>query len=136
MRGPRRKRKETLHLTHTPEYRIWQGIIRRCENPGQQNYHRYGGRGVRICKQWRTSFSTFLADVGHRPGLGYSIDRLNSNGHYEPGNIRWATIEQQANNTRTNRFIEIGGVRLSLAQWLRRSSVPAYRFYRRIKKGW
>lgn len=84
----------------TPEYGAWKGIKRRCLKPTFKQWGDYGGRGIRICDRWLNSFEHFLTDVGRRPGPGYSIDRINNDGHYEPGNCRWATKVQQAANRR------------------------------------
>lgn len=84
-----------------PEYDIWRAIIRRCENPKDPNYKNYGGRGIGICKKWRDSFHAFLVDVGQRPEPKLTLDRINNNGNYEPGNIRWATRQQQYLNSRS-----------------------------------
>lgn len=83
----------------TPEYVAWTSMINRCECPTYHWYHRYGGRGITVCEVWRLSFETFLADMGRRPGKGYSLDRFpNNDGNYEPSNCRWATRSEQAKN--------------------------------------
>ena len=79
----------------TPEYKIWCGITARCYNPKKRIYKYYGGRGIKMCRRWRHSFPNFLSDIisriGLRPSQKYSLDRINNNGNYEPGNVRWAT---------------------------------------------
>ncbi len=83
--------------TRLPEYRIWINMRQRCLSPKHPGYERYGGRGIRICARWDV-FENFYLDMGRRPA-GLSIDRINNNGNYEPGNCRWATQKQQAMNT-------------------------------------
>lgn len=78
-------------------------MIKRCQNPNHHAYARYGGRGIQVCAEWRKDFAAFLRDVGHRPSPDLSLDRINNDGNYEPGNVRWATRQQQANNRRTSR---------------------------------
>jgi hypothetical protein len=85
----------------TPEYEIWCSMIKRCENPNHHAYDRYGGRGIRVCPEWRSDFAAFLRDVGRRPRPELSLDRIDNNGNYEAGNVRWATAKEQAANRRT-----------------------------------
>lgn len=84
----------------TPEYRAWRNMIARCEYPNVKNFPDYGGRGIRVCTEWRHDFDAFLNHIGRRPDLRMSIDRIDVNGNYEPGNVRWATPEQQSQNRR------------------------------------
>jgi hypothetical protein len=82
----------------TREYGAWKDIKRRCLNPKFKQWKDYGGRGIQVCDRWLSSFENFLADVGLRPSSRHSIDRINNDGNYEPGNVRWATkAEQEAN---------------------------------------
>jgi hypothetical protein len=95
----RRANGEAANGRQTPEYTAWAQMIRRCESKDHKKWHRYGGRGISVCKEWRESFHAFLAYTGRRPTKLHSLDRYpNRNGNYEPGNVRWATrAEQQAN---------------------------------------
>src|SRR4051812_27100935 len=81
--------------TESKEYRAWANMLTRCYNPKYVNFHRYGGRGVRVCERWRLSFDAFLADVGPATSPQHTLDRFpDRSGHYEPGNVRWATKQE------------------------------------------
>lgn len=89
-------------MSRTPEYRAWEGMKRRCGDGTWYNHRNYSGRGIRVCENWLRSFTSFYNHIGKRPGKGYSIDRINNDGDYEPGNVRWATSKEQNNNKRSN----------------------------------
>lgn len=94
-----KKRKKTHGLSGTRPYRIWRDMINRCHYDKYKERHLYGGRGIVVCDRWRNSFDSFYSDMGQPPD-GKSIDRINPDGNYEPGNCRWATAKEQAANRR------------------------------------
>lgn len=90
-----------------PNYSIWQGMLSRCRNPNYPQFKDYGGRGIRVCERWKT-YSAFAEDMGERPP-GMTLDRIDNDGNYEPGNCRWATRKEQQRNQRANSRVEIEG---------------------------
>jgi len=116
-------------------YRIWVNMRSRCTNPNFDSYPYYGGRGIKVCDEWM-SFDRFLADMGE-PGPDQSIDRIDPNGHYEPGNCRWVAQAEQSRNTRRNVFLELGGRRMTISQWAREpGAAPEKTIYARVASGW
>lgn len=87
----------------TPEYTAWKNMISRCYNPKKDRYKDWGGRGIMVCEEWRNDFSAFLRHIGKRPSSKHSVDRIEVNGNYEPGNVRWATLEAQSHNQRLSK---------------------------------
>jgi len=119
----------------TKEYFTWRGIIGRCEDVNNKNYNLYGGRGIKVCKRWRTSYANFLHDMG-RKKPGYTIERINQNGDYKPSNCRWATMKEQNNNRRNNHILEHNGERLTVAQWSDKLGVRQITLLMRVRRGW
>lgn len=119
----------------THEYRAWRHILRRCLEPGCVEYGRYGGRGITICNRWRESFSDFLSDMGPKPTPKHSIDRINNNGNYEPGNCRWATPAQQSRNTSKTVLLTFGGKTMCMTDWARSAGLPFGTLRARIAAG-
>ncbi len=105
--------------SYQPEYAIWRGLINRCENPNVHAFRHYGGRGIKVGKSWRYSYANFLADMGSRPSPKHSVERINNNGNYEPGNCKWATPQEQGNNRRNTRRVFYRGVNMTLAHAVR-----------------
>src|SRR5262249_26178407 len=104
-------------LSTAPEYRVWVVMIQRCHSTKNKDYARYGGRGSSVCDRWRNSFSAFIADLGRRPSPLHTLERIDNNRSYEPGNCRWATRAEQSRNVSNNRWLELDGRRQILADW-------------------
>jgi hypothetical protein len=85
------------------EWRAWRSMIERCENAANASFSRYGGRGITICAEWRDDYRSFLKYLGRKPTPKHSLDRIDNDGNYEPGNVRWATAKEQANNRSNSR---------------------------------
>ena len=118
----------------SPTYRVWICMKKRCFNPKTNVYHLYGGRGITICDRWMT-FDNFLADMGEKPEK-LTIERINNDGNYEPGNCKWATQLEQNLNTRTVRIISFNGIKDSVSGWARRIGMSAGALGHRIRAGW
>lgn len=133
VRDARLAAQRTHGLTNSPEMQAWQHARQRCYDPRIHNYDRYGGRGIRMCDRWLESFSNFLADMGRRPSPQHSIDRIDNDGNYEPGNCRWATAEEQASNKSNNRILTFKGQSLTLSEWSRRTGLSVSCLHRRLE---
>ena len=116
------------------EYIAWGSMIRRCAESSNVR-HMYFDRGITVCDRWR-DFDNFLHDMGTRPSPDYSLDRINNDGNYEPGNVRWATRSEQARNRRSNHIIEIDGEFKSLAEWTEVFGTNRNMAFQRILRGW
>lgn len=142
------RRRETLSLnrrrcgnvTHgkskTPEYRCWTSMLARCRNAATISFPHYGARGITVCERWTNSFVAFLQDMGPKPSPAHSIDRINSDGNYEPGNCRWAPPEVQARNKRGVRLVTFRGETICLADWAARVGIKPMALARRLDAGW
>lgn len=133
------KRRVTLVTTHAGEHSVWKGMRRRCSARAKPvDRLRYFDRGARVHPEWRASFAAFLNHIGPRPSPLHSIDRYpDPNGNYEPGNVRWATATEQANNRRNTISLTVDGQTMSLSQWARKVGISVATLYGRIAiKGW
>lgn len=99
--GERMRQQATTHgMSYSPEHQAWRDMIQRCRNPRCRNWKNYGARGISVCAKWRESFEAFFSHVGLRPSSKHSLDRVNNDGNYEPGNVRWTTKDVQGKNRR------------------------------------
>lgn len=107
----------TTYTTQSRAYKAWSGMLQRCGNPNGRGYYRYGGRGIRVCEEWK-QFENFFRDMGNPPP-GLSIGRINNDGNYEPSNCRWETRLEQGNNRGVCRFVTYEGHRMTVADFAR-----------------
>lgn len=117
-------RSKTHGLSGSRIYNAWHEMIRRCHSPQSDNYANYGGRGIAVCERWRESVLHFIADMGERPH-GMSLERIDNNGNYEPGNCRWATYGEQAANRRSTVLVTLHGEQMILEEAARRLGVSS-----------
>ncbi len=124
-------------MANTKEWNTWVKVISRCTNPKCKNFKDYGGRGIKVCDEWLNSFEAFFEHIGYCPNPQMSIDRIDNEGHYEPGNVRWATKKQQNRNTRKTTKVILNGIAEPLADLCERLNVDhelvRHRF---LKYGW
>lgn len=116
-----------------PEYNIWRAMRERCRNPKIKNYGRYGGRGIKVCKRW-DSFACFIADVGWRPSNNHSLERIDNNKGYKPGNVTWATRTEQGRNKRNNHLVTYNGITLCISAWAERLGLAVKTFHSRLTR--
>lgn len=110
------RKAKTKHGGHgTPEYAVWKRLRERCSNARNKSYADYGGRGIRVCRRW-AKFENFLADMGERPTAKHSIERMDNDGDYSPGNCCWGTAKRQANNRRSSLRFEFNGAQITIQE--------------------
>jgi len=114
----------------------WANIIDRCYNPDAQSYYWYGARGIQMCERWQHNVAAFIEDMGPPPTLEHSVDRIDCNGNYEPSNCRWATAEEQNNNTRRSKLITWNGKTQSIRDWAKEYNIGTGRLSERLRRGW
>lgn len=127
------RQSKNKHLTTPQTYKSWQGIKDRCTNKKISSYKQYGGRGITFDPRWEY-FDNFLADMGDCP-KGMTIERINNNGNYNKNNCRWATYREQANNRRSNLYVEYRGKKDTLANWCRILQLDYKTAWAKLKKG-
>ncbi|MBM7049710.1 hypothetical protein [Rhizobium lusitanum] len=128
----------THGMSKSKEYQTWASMIGRCYIESATGYKNYGGRGIKVCDEWRNSFEAFFAHIGVRPSAQHSIDRYpDVDGNYEPGNVRWAISTDQARNKRNNYLVTINEETKTLAEWCESLGLPYGTISSRIRKlGW
>jgi hypothetical protein len=112
----------------------WLGIIQRCYCPKNHAYKWYGARGIQVCERWLNPLA-FLSDMGKRPP-GTSLDRIDNDGHYSPSNCRWATKEEQNDNTRRTKLVTYNGKTQSIKYWAKEYDISPQRLSERLRRGW
>lgn len=131
---------ESLAAKYKSEHVSWRSMRERCFNEKHQKYPTYGGRGITMCARW-VSFETFVRDMGAKPAPSYTIERLDVNGNYEPGNCKWATRAEQSRNQRRSVYVDYEGVPMLLIDVVAKLVVAKLgldriRVYNRLKLGW
>ncbi len=126
--------KKTHRHRGSRTYNSWKAMKTRCGNPNHQNWSRYGGRGITVCKRWN-KFENFLSDMGERLE-GRTLDRKNSDGNYYPSNCRWATFKEQSNNKSDNRVFTYKGEKKTMAEFAEEYNIPYDTLHGRLNRGW
>jgi hypothetical protein len=119
---------------HSRVYNVWCNMKARCSNKQHPAYQNYGGRGIGVASEWQ-SFENFLQDVGEPPSPKHTLDRINNNGHYEPGNVRWTSRAVQSRNNRSNILVTIGDTTKCLHDWCDDYQISPGSVYRRLANG-
>jgi hypothetical protein len=120
----------------SPELRTWYDMRRRCYAVERADYKDYGGRGIKVCERWLSSFECFYEDMGSKPSPAHSIDRIDNDGDYCPENCRWATSKEQAINRSNNRLLTHNGITKTLKEWSDDAGISFSAFWLRLARGW
>lgn len=131
-------RKPNHGMANTKIYRVWIGIKKRCLNTNSTDYKDYGGRGIKVCSEWLDDFQSFydyVSKLEHFGEEGYTLDRIDNSGNYEPNNVRWADRNTQARNKRNNHFLEYKGKKMTLAEVAENSGIDRGALNSRLKRG-
>jgi hypothetical protein len=131
--------KAGLNLKHgmcySREYKCWISMKNRCENANYKDYRYYGGRGIKVCQEWITSFETFYNDLGPKPPK-FTLERIENDGDYKKSNCKWASRLEQSNNTRLNHNITFKGETLSISRWAEKAKIDKHIILNRIRRGY
>lgn len=135
----KRQKHERHGMTDSPLYATWLHMIRRCHCETSEAYGYYGARGISVCQEWQDSFKTFAEHVSALTNCkadGYTLDRIDNDGNYEPGNVRWATWTEQLNNRRVGRMVTYKGRTQSVSVWSREIGIGISTIQNRLYSGW
>jgi hypothetical protein len=121
---------------HSPEYATWHAMIQRCHNENNKAYPNYGGRGIKVCDEWRRSFEAFLRDMGPRMSLELSIDRIDFNGDYTKENCRWADKQTQQLNRSCTIRLTLNGVTATISEWAEKTGLTEKLIRTRYERRW
>lgn len=125
-------------MCDTRVYKIWEMMNQRCHNPNYDGYENYGGRGIAVCKRWRGpgGFLRFYDHVKDPPSKRHTLDRIDNDGDYKPGNVRWSTLNQQSRNRSNNTRYTVNGETMILADWAKRLGTKPQTICSRLNSGW
>lgn len=127
-------KKQTSHnKSTTTEYRVWKMMKHRCSGESYPQYADYGGRGISVCQRWQDSFEAFLKDMGPRPSMKHTLDRVDNDGDYTPDNCRWATRDIQNRNNRRSNIITFNGESMNVTDWAFRLGVTQHAMQWRLR---
>lgn len=135
------ERNTTHDLSHTPEYQIYRGMMSRCYSETSDASFHYQERGITVCERWRNSVEAFCSDMGPRPTPKHTLERINNDGNYEPGNCKWATYTEQALNRRAPRrtgihLLTAHGKTQNISRWCEELGISSTLLHMRIRRGW
>ena len=125
-------------LEDHPLYKTWKSMLMRCNNPNVRGYSLYGGRGIKVCERWSGTlgFENFVNDMGERPSLNHTLDRIDYNGNYEPSNCRWATTDEQANNRTDNIYVIVGDREITAKQFCKALGLNYWVAIKQVQRGY
>lgn len=132
--GKARTHGHAINGTKTPEYMAWACMIARCHGTSERYRRLYTSRGITVCDRWRNSFEAFLSDMGQKPSAKHSLDRIDNNRGYEPGNCRWATQKEQLRNSRRAVNVTFNGRTMCVVEWAEEIGIERSALLRRLQK--